>query len=521
MGSDKSFKTNPIAPVVQTNAATAVGATQATLQGTVNPEGSSTTYTFDYGTTPSYGSQQPMPAASAGSGASAQPESTTLTGLTPGTAYHFRIEATNSTGTTLGGDKKFTTSSAPAATTDPPTGISSTGATLNATVNPNGFSTTYHFEYGTTLSYGTMVPVPAGNAGTGASDVPVSASITRLTPGATYHFRIDATNTNGTTTGDDRTFVAADRPSATTGTATSVTGTGSTLNGTVNPKGVDTVYHFDYGPTTAYGNSTSEQDAGSGSSSTPASSPLDGLSNGTTYHFRIVATNSSGTAYGTDHTFTTLSPPSATTSAASSVTKTGATLNGVVNPKGQDTQYQFEYGLHTSYGSTTSLTDAGSGSSDVPVGGAISGLRTGTTYHYRIVATNGTGTTDGSDVTFTTAAAPLHVQIVLPASETASHGRVPIGVKCLSAQGGACITRIALSTLKPGTAANPQYVKIGSESVSVPVGTEETVKVPLNDRGLRLLKREGELRVHVLLTATDMAAHSVTRKGALTVRAPK
>jgi hypothetical protein len=98
------------APAVSTSAATGVTSSGATLNGTVNPEGQSTTYQFDYGTTTSYGSSTPSPAGSAGSGSTAVSESATLTGLTANTTYHYRIEATNATGTTFGSDQTFTTS---------------------------------------------------------------------------------------------------------------------------------------------------------------------------------------------------------------------------------------------------------------------------------------------------------------------------------------------------------------------------------------------------------------------------
>ena len=94
-------------PQASTDPATAIGQTAATLQGSVNPRGTATTYRFDYGLTSSYG--QSTTPVSAGSGTTATSVSSHVTGLAPGRTYHFRIEATNSAGTTFGKDRRFTT----------------------------------------------------------------------------------------------------------------------------------------------------------------------------------------------------------------------------------------------------------------------------------------------------------------------------------------------------------------------------------------------------------------------------
>lgn len=102
-----------LAPTVVTGGSRHVGTTTATVAGTVNPNGQATTYHFDYGLSTSYGSQAPGPPdPSAGSGTASQNESTSLSGLSPGTTYHYRIEATNGSGTSYGSDQTFTTSPA-------------------------------------------------------------------------------------------------------------------------------------------------------------------------------------------------------------------------------------------------------------------------------------------------------------------------------------------------------------------------------------------------------------------------
>jgi hypothetical protein len=96
-------------PGVTTNAATRVTASGATLNGSVNPDGQGTTYRFDYGTTTRYRFSAPLPTGYAGAGASVVNESVSLTRLRPGTTYHYRIVATNATGTAYGADQTFTT----------------------------------------------------------------------------------------------------------------------------------------------------------------------------------------------------------------------------------------------------------------------------------------------------------------------------------------------------------------------------------------------------------------------------
>ncbi len=100
-------------------------------------------------------------------------------------------------------------------------------------------------------------------------------------------------------------------PKVSTSAASNVTQTQATLNGTVNPNGVETHYHFEYGTTTSYGSSTSEGNAGTGTTTEPENAAITGLLAGTTYHYRLVAKNISGTSYGADHELVTALMPRA------------------------------------------------------------------------------------------------------------------------------------------------------------------------------------------------------------------
>jgi streptogramin lyase len=201
-------------------------------------------------------------------------------------------------------------------------------------------------------------------------------------------------------------------PTATTEAATGITPSQATFNGTVNPNGPDAHYHFEFGPTTAYGNSTPEVDMGFGQAPVPEAATQTGLNWGTTYHYRIVASNWAGPSYGADHTFTTLfPPPAATISPASEVGPTVATLRGEVSSTYlSPVSYYFEYGLTTGYGTRTAEgheTSFGGGPANVT--SAVGGLAPNTTYHDRLVAYTNGGASYSADSTFTTTPSPQAV----------------------------------------------------------------------------------------------------------------
>ena len=97
--------------------------------------------------------------------------------------------------------------SGPTITTGSSSNVGTTSATVPGTVNPNGQATTYHFDYGTSTSYGSQAPVPPDpSAGSGMTPQTVSATLTGLSQSTLYHYRIEATNASGTSYGADQTF---------------------------------------------------------------------------------------------------------------------------------------------------------------------------------------------------------------------------------------------------------------------------------------------------------------------------
>jgi hypothetical protein len=191
-------------------------------------------------------------------------------------------------------------------------------------------------------------------------------------------------------------------PQAVTGAVTSVLPTSAVVSGVVNPHGATTKWFFEYGPSTSYGSTTPVNSAGAGTSDVTVSASLPGLSPATSYHYRLVASNSGGSDHGLDGNFSTSQVPTAETTAASQLTASSATLNGVVNPEGQATTWYFQYGSSTSYGSKTAAKVLAAGPNPVNVTSALTSLAPETTYHARLVATSGAGETRGVDVSFTT-----------------------------------------------------------------------------------------------------------------------
>jgi macrolide-specific efflux system membrane fusion protein len=304
-------------------------------------------------------------------------------------------------------------------------------------VTPGGLDTTYYFVYGTSPT-SLSSTTPTVDAGSATGSVPASVTVSGLVAGQNYYFELVASNSSGTTDGSLSLFTTASAmASATTGQASAIGSTTATLTGSVNPGALDTSDQFEYGTSaTALSSSTPTFNDGAGSGSVSVSVTLLNLKPDTTYWFRVVATNSSGTSDGVEETFTTsaASKPTVVTSSASGALTSSVTLSGSVNPSGSDTKYWFEYGTTMAYGSKTKLVDAGAGITASQVSATLTGLKPDTEYVFRLLARNkfGTSTGLGEFVTTASSSRAADEQAVTTDEQTVQHQEATVATAKVS-----------------------------------------------------------------------------------------
>ena len=404
-----------VGPTVTTDPATDVGARSATLNGSIIPEGASS-YHFEYGPDQSYGSRTPE--VDVGAGGSAVAAMAEIDGLDPSLLYHYRIVGSNAAGSITGADQTLTTAAA-AATLDHVapfvSSITPRSARLYMSINPNrNFGVGWHVEYGTTTTYGQTAVLEAPADGSfagfcfvcGGVDVPVVASATGLEPGTLYHFRLvaDPDGVGGVQLGVDQTFITA--PAAAAG-AVDVTTKRALLRGTINPHNVGTSYHFNYGPTTAYGSSTPEVGGVGGDGERLVTQAITGLEPSTTYHVQIVAQSGDVIRSGGDGVFTTPPAPSATAGFPTGVSTSTATLTGTASTFGAAGSYRFEVtALDGSYQVVTEDRALAAAAGPQPVSVAVAGLPAGKTFGVQLLVSANEATEYSDLITFSTAPNP-------------------------------------------------------------------------------------------------------------------
>ena len=336
-----------------------------------------------------------------------------ITDLTPGTTYYVRAYAINSVGTQYGTQISFTTTAAqtePTVTTTNPTSITTNTVSSGGTVSSDGNSTVSSrgVVWSTSSSPTTnLTTKTVDGSGTGS----FTSSVVGLLPGVLYYIRSYATNSIGTAYGSELAFTTlTTTPTlSATITASSITQTSSISGGNVTSDGGLTItergvcWSTSSNPTVSLSTKTID---GSGVGSFV--SDLTGLSASTTYYVRAYATNSNGTSYGTQISFTTLSSttvPTVTTTTASSITLTSAVSGGNVTSDGGSVVTSRGMVWSTTSNPTISLsTKTQDGTGPGIFTSSITGLSSATTYYYRAYATNANGTSYGSQLTFTTGA---------------------------------------------------------------------------------------------------------------------
>ena len=402
--------------------ATVVADTTATLNGTVksptNSGGSATSIKFCYATSNAVSATTGALTTCLNSGpnnanTSSIAQNTTqttflnLTGLTHGTVYYFQIIAQVGSGAiTYGSVFAFQT-------LDITTGTTLTAGVINGnytafTFQGVGGSTTYSWA----VTSGTIPPGMTLASNGLFSGTPTTAG--------SYSFVVRMTDeSTGMTTDETFTMAVTGAPTVTTTSATSVTGTSAVMNGEVNPNGAAiTSASWCWGTNQTLSSCTTVlisntvYNAWSINSSNSTSATLTGLSNGTTYYYRLTAQNNNGTVASTPIiSFTTTGAPSVSATGAVSVTGSTVTLGGTVSPNGATvSSAQICYGA--SLGSMTICADVAesfgswsTSSTNNSVSRAITGLTPGSTYYYKVTATNASGSSETSGTAFTMASA--------------------------------------------------------------------------------------------------------------------
>ena len=395
-----------VGPTVTTAAASEVKTTSATLNGTIDPGAIASEYHYEYGLETSYGSSTEAIDVGSGSGAVQAPGP--ITGLIPNTTYHYRIVGTNAAGSIAGVDQTLTTPAAPPTLDGSPafaSAITPTGAHLHASVNPEHSLTTFRIEYGTTTAYGSSAPEGGAEVGEQSSDQPVATTLTGLQPDTLYHFRVSAENgVEGPQTGADATFITAPASAA---SASEVTTKKATLSGTIDPHGTTTTYHFNYGPSSEYGASTTELSGGSANGEETVTEHIAGLSPSTTYHVQAIATSNGISRTGADGTFTTPPAPGASVSDPIAVTTSSATLQGAADTHGLTGSYHFEVtATEGSFATSTTEQSLPTATGAQPVSAPVGGLPSGQSLRVRLVVSSNEASEASDPVSFATASPP-------------------------------------------------------------------------------------------------------------------
>jgi hypothetical protein len=407
-GKEISFTTTPASvPTLSTTAITSIAQTSASSGGNITSDGGATVTArgvcWNTATGPTIANSKTSDGTGSGS------FSSSLTGLTGNTIYYVRAYATNSAGTAYGNEQSFTTSPVvPALSTTAISGITKNTATSGGNITSDGGAlvTARGVCWNTSIAPTTSNSKTTDATGSGS----FSSSLTGLTASTTYYVRAYATNSAGTAYGNELSFTTSSVipvvPTLSTTAISSITATTATSGGNITNDGGATVtsrgvcWNTTTGPTTA--NSKTNDLSGTGS----FVSNLVSLTGNTTYYVRAYATNSAGTAYGNELSFTT-SPvvPTLSTTTITSITTNTAISGGNITSDGGASVTARGICWSTAFNPTEGNNHTTDGTGTGSFVSSLTGLTLNTTYYVRAYATNSTGTGYGNELSFTTSAA--------------------------------------------------------------------------------------------------------------------
>jgi hypothetical protein len=423
-GEENSFLTQGAVERVKVEPATNMtrngATTEVTLNGSFEPNGYDTHYYFEYWEVGDASAAVRTPTLDAGEAEEVVHVHATINVQT-NHSYEFQVEAENTFGVT--GPPSQLSFEAPAVEgvqTLPATAVEAESATVHGMLEPNGYDTQYYFACTIGFDEHTVFYAPerpGGDAGSSSESKSVEAQLDDLSGNTSYNCRLVTKNSLGDTVGEDvsvYTRNAAPNVDTVHPAAADVTPTSAAIVGQVGTQNEATTYWVEYVDASGY-QPTAVNPYSDGATSAVSklkaevrksyiAAGLNDLSPSTEYHYRVVAENGTGVTYGPDYTLTTVppTPPDVMTGDATGISATGAILHGTVNAENLHTSYEFEIGGSASYDGAQIFGNAGSGSQAEEVQTALQFLVPGTTYHYRILATNVDGTTYGADHTFTT-----------------------------------------------------------------------------------------------------------------------
>ena len=330
-----------------------------------------------------------------------------ITGLNQNTTYYVRAYATNSSGTSYGVQQNFTTLSSqslPVLSTITVSNITQNSATSGGIITSDGGSSITARGVCWNTSQNPNINNSKTSDGSGIGTY--NSSITGLNPGTSYYLRAYATNNSGTAYGNEQIFTTSSiqLPILTTNSVTNITANSAVGGGNILNEGSSSITVRGICWSTSPNPTISDNKTTDGLGTGTFNSSLTGLTPGTNYYVRAYATNSSGTAYGNELVFATISVnlPVLTTTNISNITTISAISGGNISNNGGD--IILSRGICWSINSNPTISDThtsdGTGSGTFI--SILNSLQPGTNYYVRAYATNSLGTAYGNQVNFTT-----------------------------------------------------------------------------------------------------------------------